>query len=205
MNGTPRSLNRVLLALIGLLLLLAGGLLVGVATTPALAAEWQRRAGGWLQGLREATANTAVIGGASWLWLVLAAGLVLLIIGMLAWLAAQGKGRTAILVDSYRIHEAQGEPGRVALHATVAEQALRNELADRPDVLSVTISTYEFRGAAGVKIRVVPRQGAAPEVLAADVSALVGALHALTGHPVPVVLSIASGTRARLTRNERVR
>jgi hypothetical protein len=205
MNGTPRGVNRVLLALIGLVFLAAGGLMVAVAAAPAFAAAWRHQAGHWIQDLRAAAGATGVRGGPSWIWLVVAGVLVLLIIAMIAWLAAQGRGRTALLVDSYRMDTGSGVAGRVVLQASVAEQAVRNALANRTDLLSATISTYEFRGQAGLKIRLVPRQGASPEVLAAEVSALVEALEALTGHAVPVVLSLASGARARLTKKERVR
>ncbi|ABY24808.1 hypothetical protein RSal33209_3087 [Renibacterium salmoninarum ATCC 33209] len=202
MNETPRVANRILLALFGLVLLAAGALAVALSAFPGFASWWQGWAGPLVKQLREVAANTAISGqNSSLIWIGVAVVLVLLIIGMIAWVANQGRGRTTILAAA----DDQGEAdGLVSINGSVAEQLLRQALNERPELLGATVTTYEVKGEPGLKIRVLPRQGVAPHKVAAEVSELVGALDELLGQRTPVLLSIGSGTRARFTKAERV-
>lgn len=203
MNGTPRLLNRILIGILGAKLLAIGVLLVLLATVPAVGSWWQ----GWSAG---AWANARVLfertrfpgQPESWLWTVLAVLLLAVIGVMVAWLAQQGKGRANLLVAEDDTAEV---PGDVRIGGGVAEQALRAALADRPDLAGATVATYEFKGEPALRIRVQPRQGVAPHILAAEVSALVEALDAVIGRRTPVLIHLSSGARSRFGRAERVR
>ncbi|MFP5316216.1 MAG: hypothetical protein ACLGHS_12690 [Actinomycetes bacterium] len=202
MNQTPRTLNRILLALFGLLLMAAGALAMALST-PAVATWWQStaaRAGGTIGGVLEST--TLPGQRDSWLWIVAALLLVLLIILMVAWVANQGKGRSGTLAYD---DDDDPVPGSVTINAAVAEQALKAALAERVDLVNTAVSTYEFRGRPALKVKVFPRQGVAPDVVADEVSALVTALDAALGVQTPVLISISGGARTRFTRAERVR
>ena len=203
MNNTPRILNRILIGILGLLMMAIGVLLVLLASVPAVGRWWHGwSAGAWSnwQGL---FARARFPGQQeSWLWLVLTLLLVAVIGAMVAWIAQQGKGRASLLAAE----EDPGEvPGNVRIGGGVAEHALRSALAERADVASATVATYERRGQPALKIRVQPRQGVAPHLLAADVSALVEALDAVVGKRTPVLIHICSGARSRFGRAERVR
>lgn len=203
MNGTPRLLNRILIGILGAKLLAIGVLLVLLATVPAVGSWWQ----GWSAG---AWANARVLFDRtrfpgqpeSWLWIVLAVLLLAVIGVMVAWLAQQGSGRANLLVAEDDTAEV---PGDVRIGGAVAEQALRAALADRPDLAGATVATYEFKGEPALRIRVQPRQGVAPHILAAEVSALVEALDAVIGRRTPVLIHLSSGARSRFGRAERVR
>ena len=203
MNGTPRTLNRVLIGVLGFKLLAIGVLLILLAAVPAVAAWWQ----GWAAGVwsiwRDLFERTRFPGRAeSWLWIVVVLMLLLLIGAMVAWVAQQGKGRANTLLSE----EDPGEvPGNVRVGSGVAEQALRAALADRPDLTGTTVATYEFRGEPALRIRIQPRHGVAPHRLAAEVSALVEALDVALGKRTLVLIHIASGARSRFGRAERVR
>ncbi|MDQ1624325.1 MAG: hypothetical protein QOH19_2743 [Actinomycetota bacterium] len=203
MNSTPRTLNRILTGLLGILLLALGVLLVLLAGVPAVGVWWQDWAGGvWSRwsGLLDSTRFPGR--QESWLWLVAAVLLLVVIGAMVAWLAQQGKGRAGLLVAE----EDPGEvPGSVRIGGGVAEQALRAALAGRPDLAGATVATYEIRGEPALKVRVQPRSGVAPHLLAAEVSALVEALDAVVGKRTPVLIHISSGARSRFGRAERVR
>ena len=54
-------------------------------------------------------------------------------------------------------------------------------------------------------MRIVPRQGAAPHLVAADATSLIDALDAALGRSSTVLISIDAGRRYRLGREERVR
>lgn len=202
MNQTPRTLNRILLAVFGVLLMAAGALAMAL-TTSAVASWWQSaaaRAGGTIGGVLEST--TLQGQRDSWLWIVAALLLVLLIILMIAWVANQGKGRSGTL--AYDDSDTP-VPGSVTINAAVAEQALKAALSERVDLVNSAVSTYEFRNRPALKVRVSPRQGVAPDVVADEVSALVTALDAALGVQTPVLISISGGARTRFTRAERVR
>lgn len=203
MNATPRALNRVLLVLLGLLLMGVGGGLALVSAWPEAAARWHRFAERAGDSIAAAFTATSLPGtGSSWIWVAVAllsfVGIVLTVL----WMAGQGGGRTDTLVSEY---DDDGAPGRVAISGGVAEQALRNALQQDPDVASAAVSTYRVKGSNALRVRITPRQGAAPHLIAADATALVEALDLALGHQAPVLLSIEAGRRLRFSREDRVR
>lgn len=203
MNNTPRTLNRILIGILGLKLLVIGLLLVLLATVPAVASWWQQWSAGVWGGMSQLLQRTAIPGrGESWLWPVAALFLAAVIALMVAWVAQQGKGRSSLIVAE---DDAEGFPGNVRIGGGVAEQALRAALAERQDLAGATVATYEIRGEPALKVRLQPRQGVAPHLLAADVSALVEALDAVVGKRIPVLIHIGAGARSRFSRAERVR
>ncbi|NVM96621.1 hypothetical protein [Arthrobacter wenxiniae] len=206
MNGTPRGLNRALLAIAGLVLAALGTGLAVLAWVPAVALRWQDWAGPQVAGLSALAARTRLAPGAgSWIWLVVAACLLVLVIAMVAWVANQGKGRTNILFQRDGAADDDGAAGTVVLSSAIAEQSLKAALLERGDLLGVSVTSYDFRGQAAVRVRVLPRQGVAPHEVAADIASLVEAMDTLLGVQVPVLLSLGSGPRSRFTKAERVR
>ena len=203
MNGTPRALNRVLLFIIGVKLLAVGVLLLLLATVPAVAAWWHGWSAAAWAGMENAFRQTRFPGREeSWLWIVAGAVLVAIIIAMIAWLSQQGKGRANLLIASEDDSHINGE---VRIGGGVAEQALRAALAGRTDLAAASVATYEVRGRPGLRIRIQPRQGVAPHLLAAEISQLVDALDLVIGQKTPVLVHMVSGARSRFTKAERVR
>lgn len=206
MNGTPRGLNRTLLGLIGLVFMALGAALAILAMVPAAGHWWQDWSARALSGFNELAQRTHLFpGGGSWLWLVVAAALLLLAVCMLSWIANQGKGRAGILHQYAGSADDDGAAGKVLLSCAVAEQALKSALLERTDLLSVSVTSYDFRGLTSLRVRVRPRQGVAPHAVAADIAALVEAMDTLIGVAVPVLVSIGSGARSRFTKADRVR
>ena len=203
MNGTPRALNRVLLFIIGVKLLAVGVLLLLLATVPAVAAWWHGWSATAWAGMENAFRQTRFPGREeSWLWIVAGAVLVAIIIAMIAWLSQQGKGRANLLIASDDDSHINGE---VRIGGGVAEQALRAALAGRTDLAAASVATYEVRGRPGLRIRIQPRQGVAPHLLAAEISQLVDALDLVIGQKTPVLVHMVAGARSRFTKAERVR
>lgn len=203
MNSTPRVLNRVLIGLLGLKLLAVGVLLLLLATVPAVGRWWR----GWSSGMwdvaLQAFDRTRFPGRSeSWLWLVVAAVLALVIALVIAWAAQQGKGRADLLVAPIDDGDA---PGTIRIAGGVAEQAIKTALSGRTDLAGSSVATYSIKGQPALRIRLQPRQGVAPHLLAAEVAQLVQALEALVGQPIPVLIHISAGARTRLSRAERVR
>jgi rhodanese-related sulfurtransferase len=203
MNSTPRLLNRILIGVLGLVLLTVGILLMLLASVPAVGSWWQAWSSGVWDGANQLFDGTRFPGRQeSWLWIVLSLFLVLLIGLMVAWVAQQGKGRSGLLLAA---EDPGGVPGDVRIGGGVAEQSLKNALAERPDLAGATVTTYDVRGQPALKIRLHPRPGVAPHLLAADASELVAALDEVVGKKTPVLVHIAVGARTRFSRAERVR
>ncbi|MHA7305695.1 hypothetical protein ACX80E_10680 [Arthrobacter sp. TMN-49] len=206
MNGTPRGLNRVLLSLMGLVLLVAGSGVVALAAVPSAAAWWQNYASNQVAWLRNyVDGSRLILTSQSWVWLAVAAALLVVVIVMISWIASQGKGRAVTLLDYPGNADDDGAAGVVRLSCAVAEQALKSALLERTDVFGVSVTSYEFRQQTALKVRVFPRQGVAPHVLAHEIAELVAALDELLGLEVPVLLSIGTAARSRFTKAERVR
>jgi hypothetical protein len=203
MTSTPALLNRILIGIFGLILLAVGILLVALAAVPSVGPWWHAWSRAGWNGLNQAFADTRFPGRPeSWLWIVMAIALLVLIGLMVAWIAQQGKGRSNLLAAEF-------DPGTVAgdvrIGGGVAEQALKHALAERPDLAAATVATYDVQGSPALKIRLQPRQGVAPHLLAAEVLALADALDQVVGKRTPVLMHIGAGARTRFSRAERVR
>ena len=203
MNRTPRALNRILLGLIGLILMGLGGGLLWLSLDSGAARRWQGFASDVLDRIQAFGADTALPGQSqSWIWPLLVVAMLVAIVLLVLWAAAQGRGRTGTLVSEY---DDDGAPGRVAISGAVAEQALRSALQEEPDVAAAAVSTYDVRGSSALRIRINPRQGAAPHLIAADATRLVEALDTALGRKPSVLISIDAGRKLRFNREDRVR
>jgi hypothetical protein len=203
MNSTPSLLNRILVAVLGLKLLAIGVLLMLLAAVPAVRPWWHSWSAGLWDAANSAFNATRFPGRPeSWLWIVVAFALLVLIGLMVAWMAQQGKGRSNLLAAEY---DPGDVPGDVRISGGVAEQALRQALAGRPDLAGATVVTYDVKGSPALKVRLLPRQGVAPHLLAAEVAELLDSLEAVVGRKIPVLIHIAAGARTRFGRAERVR
>ncbi|BBE21459.1 hypothetical protein MN0502_03420 [Arthrobacter sp. MN05-02] len=210
MNTTPRVLNRLVLAVVGLLALAAGTFGLALLTVPAVASWWRGtapRIGESIDGVRRRT--TLEGQEDTWLWGALAAVLLALVVLLALWIAAQGRGRTGVFAavggrDGSSPRPDGGTAGSVTITAAAAEQALKAALLERPDLAGASVSTWELRGVPGLRVRVFPRKGVPPYTVAVEVSRLVEALDQVTGYRTPVLISISSGARVRFTRAERV-
>jgi hypothetical protein len=203
MNSTPTLLNRILITVLGMILLGAGGLLMLLAAVPAVASWWRSWSAGMWAGANQAFNATRFPGRPeSWLWILVALALLVLIGLMEAWVAQQGKGRADVLAVDYDPGEV---PGDVRIGGGVAEQALKQALAHRPDLAGATVTTYNVKGTPSLKVRLLPRQGVAPHLLADEVHGLVAALEQVLGKDITVLIHIGAGARTRFSRAERVR
>jgi hypothetical protein len=207
-NSTPRALNRILLGLCGLVLMLAGSCGAALAYLPDFAAPWQASAARIGSGIERIRQETTLDGQQdSWLWIVLAAALLLGAILGVAWIAAQGRGRTGVFTYTAGTPggDSDGPAGSVTLTAGAAEQALRTALLERNDLTNAVVTTWDFRGGPALRVRLFPRKGVSPSAISAAATDLIEALDLVAGQRTPVLILISSGARSRFTRTERVR
>jgi hypothetical protein len=203
MNRTPRLLNRILLAILGLALLACGAHLSLAAVAPDYAAGWRQAAAQLDARANEVLAATTLPGQSeSWLWILIAGLLICLILLVLWWIAVQGSGRGGDYVSAY--FDDEPLPGRVEISQHAVEQALRHVLGRRNDIISIGVSVWGLEPEAGLRIKVQPRKGTAPGPLGREVARAAQLVQQTMGTAGPVVVYLAVGTRSRFARVERV-
>jgi hypothetical protein len=187
MNATNRTLGRVLLVVVGLVLLVGGLAAVLVQTVPQAADVWHDVAPGVLApfgtGASRADSVTA--------WSI-ALGVAALV-GVLALvvIGTRGGGRISRVVDDDG--SADGVAGAVRIESAAVQHALSSAIGDLPQVASLAVDVYRVRRKPAIRIKVRPRRGAAPREITTQIEAIVADLDALLGERLPVLLQIARG------------
>ena len=194
MTSTNRGLNRLILAMSGLLLLTAGTTAALVAGLPGARSLWESAAAALVtEAERVVSATQLGATGVSWVWVALLALLVLLITVLLAFIIRQGQGRTRTLFNTVPT-----DHGRTRIDAAFAEQALEQSLAGHTDFFDVHASTYRVNGASMLRVSVTARRGASPRDVINDIETSVEGLDGVFGRELPVLLHIGGGLRSRL-------
>ena len=199
MNSTNRALNRTFVTVIGVLTLLAGAALIAIVAVPRVRSEYRDTAPaihgditGWFK-------STPLPGtGTSWGWILILALLVLIVVLLLILVFRQGRGHHDVLLNEHTT-----TTGATIIDAAVAEQAIRNELDDRPEFVASRVSTYLVRGTSVLKISVTCRRGVSPRDVVTTIEGTLAALDALLGQQIPALIQISGGFRARLSRATR--
>ncbi|PQZ89055.1 hypothetical protein CQ018_16035 [Arthrobacter sp. MYb227] len=203
MNLTPRPLNRLLCAIFGVLIMVIGIHLLLISTISGYARWWRAFAGEVGQTSLQILRNTTLAGQKdSWLWILIAMGLIIIILLMIWWIAVQGRGRVNEYVNSY--FQDDPVPGRIEITDAAVEQILRTILGKRTDIVSLSLTLWENTPTPGIRVKVQPRSGVAPAELGAQVALAVRETQELMGVSGPIVVHLAAGARARFARSERV-
>lgn len=190
MNATRRGLNRFLLFLVAVVLLGLGALALAVGLLPGGTDTWTSVMGGfqgWLESLGRESAG----------WGAVAAIVVLAIILILIASAAVRGRRQAPLQST----GSANDEGRITVTDRFASEALKNALGERDEILSSRVSAGEVGKESVLHVAVTPRQNTSPRDVAEHVDTLVTNLAALTGQNLRAYISIHSGLRAKLARD----
>lgn len=202
MNGSNRGRNRIVLAILGLVLMGVGGAGVLAGTSSEFAENWSSTgAVAWTD--IQQWLNTARIASVdiSW-WSVALLGALLMLAGLLVWwIASQGTGR------SKHVAHQKSSAGATTVDTAVAAQAVKAALAGNPQILGTSVQAWKSRGAGGatgLKISVQARKGASPAEVNAAVGRVVEGMDQLLGLQAPVLVRIRAGARSKLARTQRV-
>lgn len=188
MNGTNRTLGRVVLVLVGLVFLALGTAAVLVQLLPAAADVWRTTADRTLAGLRTGAADTS-----AWWW-ALGGAVVLGVLALLV-LGSIGGGRTGTVLEDDGPDG--GLPGQVRIEAAAVEHALSAAITPLPQVASLAVDVRRVRRRTAVRIVVRTRRGAPPRDVVDRVEDVVRDLDALLGQRLPVLLRIVRGGSSR--------
>jgi len=190
MNATRRGLNRFVLFLVGIIVLALGALALAVGLLPGGADTWTTVMGGfqgWLESLGRESAGWGAV-----------AALVVLAIILIVIASAAVRGRRQAPLQSTG---SASDEGRITVTDGFAAEALKNALADRDEILSSRVTAGEIGKESVLHVAVTPRQNTSPRQVAEHVDTLVGNLATLTGQNVRTYISIHSGLRAKLARD----
>jgi hypothetical protein len=188
MNGTNRTLGRVVLVLVGLVFLALGAAIVLVQTLPAAADLWHTAADRTLGGLRSGASGVDL-----WWW-ALGGAIAIAVLALLV-LSSIGGGRTeTVLEDDGPVG---GLPGQVRIEAAAVEHALSAAISPLPQVASLAVDVRRLRRRTAIRVLVRTRRGAPPREVVERVEDVVRDLDALLGERLPVLLRIVRGGSSR--------
>ncbi|NUT71605.1 hypothetical protein [Pseudarthrobacter sp. C4D7] len=198
MNSTNRAVNRLFLAIAGLVLLGAGLLAAGAGLVPGIADQWTAVAGGLLerwQALLSTAPAPEPLG--SWWTLALPALLLLGAVASIFWLTRQGGGRTGTAAG-----EQDPELGDTAVDVSYLAAGVEQALKGNRAVVGSSLTAWRGRNkrneSSALRLTLQARKGASPREVADLAEDLVGAIDAQLGHHPTVLVRIGSGTRTKL-------
>lgn len=196
MNATNRGVNRLILLIVGVLLLTAGGATVLASLWSSAATAWQMSVDTGVAWMVNADDVSRVSDATTVSWFTFAVLVTLLLVVLIAGLVIGrlGGGRSSILM---RAGKGDGAQGSVTIGRGFASDAIVHSLAAHEDILSSRVAACRVRGTDVLHVRITPRQNTSPVEIAATVNGLLDNLSALTGQHTPTYVSIHSGIRAR--------
>ncbi|MDN4648229.1 hypothetical protein [Curtobacterium sp. PsM8] len=186
MTSSNRTLNRIILFVLGLVAVVVG-LAMGAGVLPAV---------------RDAlkpylTFPDRVEVPATSLWIVAAVCLVVVVLA-LVWVFTRGRGGTAVAV-----REAQGDD-EVTVNVALVRDVIDHELAGVHDVVSSKVDMYMVRKHRAARLRVAVRRGGDAVTVLDAVDSAIATLDRTLGREVPVLVHLTGGTRSALSKAKRV-
>ncbi|WP_053351661.1 hypothetical protein [Leucobacter musarum] len=201
MNRTNRVVNRLVLFILGAVLAAIGGLLILTASIPQVSDTWAGIGGDTEHWISSAWDATAIAGTQlAWIALALVAALLLLVVLLTVLVARtiRGRRRTALQATA-----GENEAGRIVVTEGFAASAVKQAIDAHDEVLSSRVTASEVAGDPVLHVAITPRQNTSPRQIAAMTDELVENLATLTGQQLDTFISIHTGIRARLARDER--
>ncbi|CAN5240978.1 hypothetical protein BH09ACT6_BH09ACT6_13240 [soil metagenome] len=215
MNNTNRGLNRLGIALFGLVLLIAGAALAVVAAVPDILRTVQNSAADIDRTTSDAFADTPLTGigssatdaGHSWILLVIIALAIVLIVLLLIAIFRQGHGRTGRLLSRSSgtgTSPKGNDGGSIIVDSAVAEKSITAALKHYPGIASAGVATYSVKGVPTLSISVSARRGVSPRDIRDHVHTVVQRWDETLGEVTPVLLRINGGFVSRTSKAVRV-
>lgn len=187
MTKSNRTLNRIILLVLGLVAVVVGAV-IGAGVLPAV---------------RDATSSYVDLPRsldvpASSLWIVAGACAVVIVLA-LVWVFTRGGGGTSVAV-----RERSGDDA-VTVNVALVRDVVDHELSGVRDVVGSRVDTYIVRRQRAARIRVAVRRGGDAVTVLDAVDRAVAALDRTLGRQVPVLVHLTGGTRSALAKSTRVR
>ncbi|OII21372.1 hypothetical protein [Curtobacterium sp. MCBA15_013] len=186
MTKSNRTLNRIILFVLGLVAVIVG-IVVGAGVLPAV----RDAISGTIQLPRNLTVP------ASSLWIIGAACAVVIVLA-LVWVFTRGGGGTSVAV-----RERSGDD-QVTVNVALVRDVVDHELDGVRDVISARVDTYLVRRQRAARIRVAVRRGGDAVTVLTAVDRAITVLDRTLGRQIPVLVHLTGGTRSTLAKPTRV-
>lgn len=198
MTTTNRGWNRIVLVIVGIGWIAAGGVLVARQLFPEQASQaWnavpQAIADGWDALAAQLGLSVGSLDPAA-LWTVaLVIAAVVALVWAIAHAATRGKGRTsdAVVDDD------------IVIEASTVEDVYRLALGTHPDVLKVHVSAWRHKGGNAWRASVDVRQHARLDEVADRAAKAAATTRERIGIDAPVVVHLTSGVRSSMAKTAR--
>ncbi|HEY0261037.1 MAG TPA: hypothetical protein VGC18_14430 [Lacisediminihabitans sp.] len=205
MNSTNRPLNRLFLIVIGVLLWTVGSAAIAVTTVPRWDQIWRSTTPSiedtvtrlWRVGL-----TFAGVPNVPWALLAIPVAALILIVLLLVFSFAQGRGRTSRVVEAMALPDIE-PTGTITVDTSLAADVIQHAVGSQRDIAAVSVSAYRVRGKPALKVRVTPRRGASPMRVLAAVESAAAEWDEVLGVRVPVFVHVAGGLRASVSKTVR--
>lgn len=217
MNNTNRGLNRLGIALFGLVLLIVGVAVAISAAVPDFRRTWARSASDLDRSSSDAFADTPLADtGQSWILLIVILVAIVLIVLVLIAIFRQGHGRTGHLLSrttgagkvdptaASKVGPSSTGSGAIIVDSAVAEKTITAALKHYPGIASAGVTTYSVKGVPTLSISVSARRGVSPRDIRDHVYEVLQRWDETLGETTPVRLRINGGFASRTSKPVRV-
>ncbi|WP_066521358.1 hypothetical protein [Curtobacterium ammoniigenes] len=187
MTQSNRTMNRLILILLGLIAI-AAGLLLGSGSVPAARAALKRTV--------SLPTHLTIAAATDW---TIAVGAGVIVILSLIWIVTRGRGGTSIAAR--RAFGRDAVTINIALIRAVIDDALRGA----PDIVSTGVDAYRVRRQRVLRMRVAVRRGGNAVAALEMVDEALSELDRTLGQQVPVLVHLTRSTTSALARPIRVR
>lgn len=187
MTKSNRTLNRIILFVLGLVAVVVG-LVIGAGVLPAV-----RDA---IRPYVELPRSLDV--PASSLWIIVGVCVVVIVLA-LVWVFTRGGGGTSVAV-----RERSGDDA-VTVNVALVRDVVEHELSGVRDVVGSRVDTYLVRRQRAARIKVAVRRGGDAVTVLDAVDRAVAVLDRTLGRQVPVLVHLTGGTRSAFAKATRVR
>ncbi|PZE86403.1 hypothetical protein [Curtobacterium sp. MCBD17_032] len=186
MTSSNRTLNRLILFVLGLVAVVVG-LAMGAGVLPAVRDALEP----YVRFPSEVEVPAAS------LWIVASACLVVVVLA-LVWVLTRGRGGTAVAV-----REAAGDD-EVTVNVALVRDVVDHELDGVHDVVSSKVDVYTVRKHRAARLRVAVRRGGDAVTVLEAVDAAIATLDRTLGRQLPVLVHLSGGTRSAVSKAKRV-
>lgn len=186
MTSSNRTMNRILLFVLGLIAIVAA-VVAGAGVLPPV----RDAISPYVTLPKRVTIDTST------LWIVVVVCAVVIVLSLI-WVFTRGRGGTSIALRE------DADDDQVTINVGLVRDVVEHELADVRDVVSTRVDLYRVRRARAARVRVAVRRGGDAGTVLDAVDRALGTLDRVLGREIPTLVHLTGGTRAALSKSTRV-
>lgn len=201
MKSYPRALNRVILAIFGILLIALGAGVLTVSLWPKAAKWWQVNSQAFLTNYQEASEKYVLVGGIELFPVLWISGGILLSLIALVIIFNQGGGRRVRLLRE----KSKVAAGSTDIDVTMLEPLLQAMAKKNRWIAQCSVDAWKVKGQPAVLITLQCYKGASAAKIKRFATKMVGRVDTILDKELPVQVRLTSGWQTTFSSPERVR